>query len=115
MGNAAYRRAHYQRNKDAYKSKAKAWTKATILSNREKIDLYLTARPCVDCGEPDIVVLEFDHVRGKKRNDVSVMVNRGCTWKTIASEIDKCEVRCANCHRRRTARSRSAAESASVS
>jgi hypothetical protein len=47
-------------------------------------------------------VLEFDHVRGIKVLDVSVMVARGYRWRRIESEIAKCVVRCANCHRRRT-------------
>ena len=55
--------------------------------------------PCVDCGEDNILILEFDHVRGKKTFGVCVMGNRIFTIETIQKEIDKCEVRCANCHR----------------
>jgi hypothetical protein len=48
-------------------------------------------------------VLDFDHV-GEKRELVSALVARGARWSRIAEEILQCEVRCANCHRRVTAR-----------
>jgi hypothetical protein len=37
---------------------------------------------------------------------VSLLLSLGHCWETILEEIKKCEVRCANCHRRRTARQR---------
>jgi hypothetical protein len=58
----------------------------------------------MDCGERDPIVLEFDHVRGKKKEIVSFLITQGYSLKTIAEEIAKCQVICANRHRRRTAR-----------
>jgi hypothetical protein len=58
------------------------------------------AKGCVDCGEKDLRVLDFDHIRGKKLASLSTM--RLCAPITIYAEIDKCEIRCANCHRRVT-------------
>ncbi len=63
---------------------------------------YLAEHSCVDCGNTDVRVLEFDHVRGVKRHHVSVMVRQGWSIKSVMEEIAKCEVRCANCHRIRT-------------
>jgi hypothetical protein len=65
---------------------------------------YLKLHPCVDCGEADPIVLEFDH-RGEARKVESVaqMVINNASWSRILVEIEKCEVRCANCHRRKTA------------
>ncbi len=68
---------------------------------KQKVNKYLLQHPCIDCGESDIIVLEFDHVRGIKINAVSVMT-QSFGWKSIRKEISKCEVRCANCHRRIT-------------
>ena len=74
--------------------------------NREYIRQYLKRHPCVDCGEADSIVLEFDHVVGLKRKEVSILVSEGARLRALADEVAKCVVRCANCHRRRTATSR---------
>jgi hypothetical protein len=70
---------------------------------QEKVIEYLREHPCVDCGETDIVVLEFDH-QGDKAEEVNLMVRAGAPWRRILAEIMKCEVVCANDHRRRTAK-----------
>jgi hypothetical protein len=70
-------------------------------SRRRAVE-YLLVHPCVDCGERDIVVLQFDHLRDKSF-DLSVMIATGMSWTRIEAEIAKCVVRCANCHRRVTA------------
>lgn len=58
----------------------------------------------MDCGESDVVVLEFDHRDPElKVLDVSTMVSNRHSWTDIIAEIEKCDVRCANCHRRKTA------------
>jgi predicted HNH restriction endonuclease len=67
--------------------------------NRTFVTDYLSTHPCVDCGNSDIRVLEFDHVRGKKLINVSHAIKRTWSLKKLSEEIDKCEVRCANCHR----------------
>lgn len=63
---------------------------------------HLRIHPCVDCGEDDPVVLEFDHVRGEKLFEISRADNNCVSIATLRREIVKCEVRCANCHRRKT-------------
>lgn len=66
---------------------------------------YLLSHPCVDCGETDIVVLEFDHLHDKVK-EVTSMAYMGLSLAKIQAEIDKCEVRCANDHRRITVKRR---------
>lgn len=51
---------------------------------------------CVDCGNKNLTVLQFDHVRETKTRVVSKMVQG--SFETLEKEIAKCEVRCANCH-----------------
>ena len=70
-------------------------------SIRQFIWSYLSEHPCVDCGETDIDLLEFDHVRGTKIFSIGNRQNRA-GLPTIKKEIAKCDVRCANCHRKVT-------------
>jgi hypothetical protein len=71
--------------------------------NREFVFNYLNTHPCVDCGDARWKVLEFDHVRDYKEYKISYMVSNGFTLDHIQKEMAKCEVRCANCHRLKTA------------
>ena len=59
---------------------------------------------CVDCGERDARCLDFDHVRGVKTHNIAHMT--ACSRERVLAEIAKCDVRCANCHRKRTAERR---------
>ena len=62
---------------------------------------------CKDCGHADPDVLEFDHLDPKTKNmHVGNMPNEGYSIKRIKEEIRKCEVVCANCHRKRTVKAR---------
>jgi hypothetical protein len=103
----AYIRDHYRRNVDYYVKKARRNNKRYHKAAQKRLHEYLSTHPCVDCGESDPIVLEFDHVdQGTKRAEVSRMVSSILSWDTITKEVAKCEVRCANCHRRRTAKQR---------
>jgi hypothetical protein len=94
--------ANYAKNREREKTRLVAQVNAHRKENQERLVGYLSQHPCVDCGEADIVVLEFDH-RADKVADISTFANSGRTWERILSEIRKCDVRCANCHRRKTA------------
>jgi hypothetical protein len=67
---------------------------------------YFATHPCADCGESDPIVLEFDHLGDKLFNIGEALTYRN--WESILAEIEKCEVVCANCHRRRTKRNQRA-------
>ena len=70
---------------------------------RQKMLEYLSERACIDCGEKDPIVLEFDHKDpDSKTRNVSRFLSGHFSWDSVMSEISKCEVRCANCHRRKT-------------
>lgn len=98
---AAYKRAHYVANRQRYIALATR-RKAALMAERTAFLVeFLRTRPCIDCGESDPIVLEFDHV-GQKEFTIAAGIRRR-TWQAVLDEIAKCEVVCANCHRRRTA------------
>ena len=63
----------------------------------------LLASSCVDCGLDDFLVLEFDHVAEKTAN-VTELARDGASLRRLQREIERCEIVCANCHRKRTRR-----------
>jgi predicted transcriptional regulator len=81
------------------KEKASEATQKIKQRNRAIVTEYLNTHPCVDCGITDIRVLQFDHVRGTKIDSVSVGVKDSWSVIKLQAEIEKCEVRCANCHK----------------
>lgn len=96
---------HYARNSEAMKARARAHTVQARQRVREWLFAYLQEHPCVDCGEADPIVLEFDH-RGDKAFEVGAAIRAGYSLARVQAEVAKCDVRCANCHRRKTYRER---------
>lgn len=93
------RTKYYLANKELVMQK----NKVRKQSLRDQVWQYKATHCCVDCQESDPIVLEFDHISDDKVGNVSAMIERGFSWDTLLKEIEKCEVRCANCHRRKTA------------
>jgi hypothetical protein len=93
---------HYQNNKKVYLDRALSRNNRVNTENKRKLYTYLSEHPCVDCGETDIRVLEFDHVQGNKSASITRLLNSAVPWSTIETEIAKCEVRCVSCHRIKT-------------
>lgn len=97
-------KTHYRNNLEYYAKKSKELKEKLRQENCVRIVEYLKSHPCIDCGESDVIVLDFDHLDPtQKTNNVSKMIHR-CGWARILREIEKCVVRCANCHRRKTAK-----------
>jgi protein-arginine kinase activator protein McsA len=101
--NKKHSRAYYKANHSKHLKAVRAINRKRVAASREKLRTWQQEHPCVDCGESDTVVLELDHVRGKKLKHVTKMIAQGYGWHAISVEIGKCESRCANCHRRKTA------------
>jgi len=97
-------RAWYVENSDRHKVATTDRAKKQRRRNQVWIVAYLLQHPCVDCGQRDIRCLDFDHRPGTwKLKHVTKLVHEAASLASIEREIEKCDVRCANCHRRRTA------------
>lgn len=100
---AVLRRLHYLRERSTYIENERLRVRRHRELNRALIIEYLHEHPCVDCGESDPVLLEFDHRDpNNKRLEVAHLARKK-PWPQVLAEIDKCDVRCVSCHRRRTA------------
>ena len=96
-------RAWYVAHRDEHQVNTRRRTAAMRIEYKRRIGEHLRAHPCVDCGESDVRVLDFDHdVGSDKRAAIATLVAQCGRWSDIEAEIAKCSVRCANCHRRVT-------------
>lgn len=116
MSSQEYNRDYYQRNKHRWQrpevlARQRAWNKANPdrvraavrkkRAERLAIVHEFKSQPCVDCGiqyPPE--VMDADHVRGEKVAHISVLAAKASVAR-LRAELEKCEVRCANCHRLR--------------
>lgn len=88
-------RLRYDNNKE-YKEACLSRSKKRTYDFHINVYNYFRTHPCVDCGESNILKLEFDHVVPKSFT-VSQMTK--FAWSAVLKEIEKCEVRCGSCHR----------------
>lgn len=98
-----HRRYHANRSEEAKQRKLQL-QKERIQSNKMILHAYKATCGCMVCGEKDPVVLEFDHRnREDKKFELANASQLGMSLKNLFKEIEKCDVLCANCHRRKTA------------
>lgn len=93
----ACQKQHYRQNEVRHKANVRRTSERRIAALRQ-IAFDSMSGGCVDCGITDIRVLEFDHVRGIKRDNIGKLIRAGCGVATLRAELAKCEVRCRNCH-----------------
>ena len=91
-----YQRWHYK-NRD--------WNSQRSLNRRQRHRAWLRVKKggegCAHCGEDDPACLDFHHQEAaKKEMKVSKLVTYGFGKDKLRREIGKCEVLCANCHRK---------------
>lgn len=99
----AYQREWYRQNRERTAERTTARHKANRDRNFKIIDDLRDNTPCMDCGiQYPHYVMDFDHVRGEKINDVTLGAAYGWSVEKLMAEIAKCEIVCSNCHRART-------------
>lgn len=97
IARSKYYKQWYRRNKKTEVARTHANRKTLRDMIREAKN-----KPCVDCGvQYDYFIMQFDHVRGKKKFDVGRSYLR-FGKQQILDEIAKCDVVCANDHAKRT-------------
>lgn len=101
-----YQKGYYQRTKDNFIEKKTNRLLDKRDEARHYVFQYLQTHPCEKCGEADPYVLTFHHVNGRKKMNLSQMVNQGYSIEAVQEEMDKCIVLCANCHMREEKRKR---------
>ena len=87
---------HYRENKEKQFIRVKI-NKAKL---KQEIDDIKERAGCLYCGESDPCCLDFHHTnKDDKTSGISSMFNNSSRG-AIFEEIKKCEVVCANCHRK---------------
>jgi hypothetical protein len=104
--NKAYNKEHYKANRQSYIDKAKVYRDAFGRKPTPQ-ELYLYEvkcnAKCADCGESDPIVLTFDH-RDRSLKSFTIASGKSKTIEEIKLEIEKCDIRCFNCHAKITAK-----------
>lgn len=73
------------------------------LEYQDRNDQAKLERGCLDCGWKKWARgLDWDHVRGRKTGTISSLIANSRPWDEIETEMNKCDLVCANCHRVRT-------------
>ncbi len=109
------RAIYYQLNIEKERERSRNWqrehkqeVKESNATKRQEKAKYVNQKkdvPCADCKlkfPPEC--MDFDHVVGEKICNVSAMVTRSYSLEAVKEEIEKCDVVCSNCHRKRTVR-----------
>jgi hypothetical protein len=92
----AYLKEHYQKNKEKYMSKSKAYKQMTRGWVRE-----LKAKSvCERCGENHPATLDFHHKDPTKKDGSIYKMAQQWSIARLKKEIEKCIILCSNCHRK---------------
>ena len=98
---SAYGKEHYAANRQRYIDQARVQKQRLALERTRYLIEYFAAHPCIDCGEAD----PWCSSSTISETNASISDRRSRSkLASILAKIEKCEVVCANCHRRRTAR-----------
>lgn len=96
---------HCEYQKAYHKNHPQSIAKSHKARQKHRRDLIKERKnaPCFDCGvRYPWYVMDFDHVRGEKKFNLSIASNKMFSVDVINEEIEKCDLVCANCHRIRT-------------
>jgi hypothetical protein len=87
---AAYKQEHYAANRQRYIDSAQTRKRLVALARAGYLIEFFRTHPCVDCGEADPLVLEFDHLHDKAFEIARGLRDR--SWADLLAEMAKCEL-----------------------
>lgn len=92
-----YMRKWYRKNKKKH---------IAYVRNREKkiknwLKDYKSTLECENCGENHPACLDFHHINSEDKEFAIGRIKDYMSWKRLKNELAKCEVLCANCHRKK--------------
>ncbi len=89
----------WQEQSPGRKTRHADWKAVRREDTRKTYVEYMAGRACVDCGYSDwLAALQWDHIGDNKVAGVTALINSGNPWTKVLEEIEKCELRCCNCH-----------------
>jgi hypothetical protein len=94
------------RSLQAYTDRLQSAQHLHMAELRSYVNILKSSTPCLDCRQTfPACVMDFDHVRGSKLADISHILSHISNYsrQILLTELSKCELVCANCHRIRTA------------
>lgn len=101
-----YRHKHYLDNRIKYITKARVYQSINGRAHSQQQIYayeYLLHNFCVDCGENNPILLQYDHKNPELKNfSISTGIKEGRSLQEIIEEIKLCDVRCVRCHTLRT-------------
>ena len=90
----------YEENKEHFKKQVAVLNKKKRIELRQMIFDYKASKGCNRCPENDARCLDFHHIGDDKEFTIGNILRNKLCWESILKEIEKCEVICANCHRK---------------
>lgn len=95
--NNKYHKQHYINNKKIYLNKSYAYRKQKATEFRR----FKSTQSCKYCGENFWACLDFHHRNRKtKKFKINDICRGEVSDKILKKELEKCDVVCANCHRK---------------
>lgn len=92
-----YGRKHYHNNKKYYRDKSIRYRN----EGRDWLNEYKSTRGCSKCSENHPAALDFHHRDpSQKISEIATMRGKVISIKRLQTEVDKCDILCANCHRK---------------
>lgn len=91
---------HYYKYGSQYRERAVLRKRKLKDNLRKQLHNYLLGKSCIKCGFSDPRALEFDHIDPiSKSFGIARAITNTVSWVNILTEIGKCQILCANCHK----------------